>query len=417
MDIDAGAAGMDADRLARIEEHLVRNYIDPGKLSGCLTAVMRHGELAYLSCLGLADRERGRAVTEDTIWRIYSMTKPITGVALMTLYERGHFQLSDPVHRYIPRWRELKVRERLSDGTSRLVDPIRPPSIRDVMMHTSGIGYGQAISRLSSSELAEPDESPGSDMAARKRPTSLEELVDQLADEPLHFQPGTHWLYSYGIDVCARLVEIISGCRFDDFLQAEIFSPLEMEDTGFAVGGGKVERFAANYARNRAKELVLIDDPLTSTYLQQPSFLSGGGGLVSTAHDYLRFCKMLANGGEIDGTRVLGRKTVELMTLNHLPGSQPGGGLLTDFALPGSYGEVGFEGMGFGLTVAVTVGQAAAQVIGSTGEFMWGGAASTLFWVDPAEDLVVLFMTQLMPSGTFNFRGQLKTLVYPAIAD
>jgi len=213
--------------------------------------------------------------------------------------------------------------------------------------------------------------------------------------------------------VCGRLVEIISGQRFDDFLRQTLFEPLAMLDTGFTVPDEKVDRFAACYRRDASKRLVLTDDPRHSGYRREPSFLSGGGGLVSTTADYLRFCQMLLNGGEIDGVRILGRKTVELMASNHLPA----GGDLQSVVMPGGYGEVGFAGMGFGLTVAVAMAPVVTQVIGSPGEYMWGGAASTIFWVDPAEDLTVVFMTQLLPSGTFNFRGQLKTLVYPAIAD
>ena len=408
MKINAAAAGMDAERLGRIDEHLTRSYIEPGKIAGCLVAVARRGELAHLSCLGYADRERQRPVAEDTVWRLYSMTKPITGVALMTLYERGRFQLGDPVERFIPSWRGMQVGQRGEDGTTQLVDPHRPVTVRDVMMHTSGLGYGPANADLDLGNAGARGQAP-----VIQRGQSIEELVERLAGGPLRFHPGTHWLYSFGTDVCARLVEIISGQPFDEYLQAELFEPLGMVDTGFFVPDGAIDRFAANYGRNSSKELVLIDDPERSSYRQPPTFLSGGGGLVSTAADYLRFCQMLVNGGELEGRRILGRKTIELMTVNHLPG----GGQLSQFALPGGYGEVGFEGMGFGLTMAVGLGPTATQVIGSSGEFMWGGAASTTFWVDPAEDLVLVFMTQLMPSGTFNFGGQLKTLVYPAIVN
>jgi CubicO group peptidase (beta-lactamase class C family) len=236
-------------------------------------------------------------------------------------------------------------------------------------------------------------------------------MVEHYAGYPLVFHPGRHWLYSVSTDICGRLVEIISGQRFDDYLRETIFEPLGMTDTAFMVPDHKAGRFAACYRRTASKRLALVDDPQRSGYRQQPSFLSGGGGLVSTATDYLRFCEMLLSGGELDGVRILGRKTVELMTANHLPGD----GDLTSFAIPGGYGEVGFDGMGFGLTMAVAKAPAATQVIGSPGEYTWGGAASTIFWADPAENLAVVFMTQLLPSGTFNFRGQLKTLVYPAI--
>ncbi|HZU75060.1 MAG TPA: serine hydrolase domain-containing protein, partial [Acidimicrobiales bacterium] len=242
---------------------------------------------------------------------------------------------------------------------------------------------------------------------------TLETFVETLADKPLLFHPGTRWFYSVSTDICGRLVEIISGQRFDDYLRTTIFEPLGMRDTGFTVPDESIDRFAANYRRNQAKELVLSDDPQASTYRTPRSFLSGGGGLVSTTEDYLRFTTMLLNGGELDGTRILGRKTVELMSLNHLPG----GGELREFATQGTYGETGFEGVGFGLTMAVGLGPVENQAIGSAGEYYWGGAASTIFWIDPAESLVVVLMTQLMPSGTFNFRGQLKSLVYPAIVD
>jgi CubicO group peptidase (beta-lactamase class C family) len=404
MKVNPDLAGMDGGRLARIDEHLRGAYVEPGKIAGCQVAVARHGQLAHFSSLGAADAERGTPVADDTIWRIFSMTKPVTGVALMTLYERGLFQLSDPVSRFIPSWRSQTVKERAGDGTVRLAEPERAVSVRDVLMHTSGLGYEALVDleQLGTRRLSAP-----------RQDLTLEALCDQLAELPLHFHPGRHWLYSLGTDVCARLVEIISGQRFDAYLDDAIFGPLGMLDTGFVVPDDKVARFAASYGRNANKERTLLDDPATSHYRTPQTFLSGGGGLVSTTSDYLRFTQMLANSGELDGVRLLGRKTVELMTVNHLPG----GGSLRDYAMPGAYGEVGFDGMGFGLTMAVAMGPAATGVVGSAGEFMWGGAASTIFWVDPVEDLTVVFMTQFMPSGTFNFRGQLKSLVYPAIQD
>lgn len=404
MKVNPELAGMDADRLARVDEHLRRAYVDPKKIAGCQVAVARHGQLAHFSSLGMADAERDVPVAEDTIWRIFSMSKPITGVALMSLYEHGLFQLSDPVSRFIPSWREMKVKERGADGATRLVDPERPVTVRDVLMHTSGLGYEALVDleRLGERGAGGP-----------RTDRSLEELCDDLAGLPLHFQPGRHWLYSLGTDVCARLVEVLSGQRFDEYLQSSLFGPLSMVDTGFVVPDDKVGRFAASYGRNSRKERVLFDDPVTSHHRGEQRFLSGGGGLVSTTGDYLRFAQMLLNGGELDGMRILGRKTVELMTSNNLPG----GSTMRDVAMPGAYGEVGFDGMGFGLTMAVSLGPAATGVVGSAGEFMWGGAASTIFWVDPAEDLVAVFMTQFLPSGTFNFRGQLKALLYPAIVD
>ncbi|HMG45279.1 MAG TPA: serine hydrolase domain-containing protein [Acidimicrobiales bacterium] len=402
MKIDADAAGMDAARLQRIDQHLQTHYVGPGKIAGCQVLVARHGAVAHLSSLGERDRERARPVGDDTIWRLFSMSKPVTGVALLTLYERGLFRLDDPVHRFIPAWRDLKVR----DG-DQLVRPQRPMTVRDLMMHMSGLGY-----TLDNRDL---------DVAMLRRPPAtrlgeggtLETMVDRLSEAPLRFHPGTQWLYSFATDVCGRLVEVLSGQRFDDYLRTTIFEPLGMADTGFTVPDDKIGRFAASYTRNARKELELLEDPESSHYRGEVTFLSGGAGLVATSADYLRFCRMLLNGGELDGVRVLSRKTVELMRSNHLPGDRT----LADVALPGGYGEVGFEGMGFGLTVAVSLGPVATHAVGSAGEFMWGGAASTLFWIDPAEDLVVVFMTQLIPSGTFNFRAQLKQLVYGAIAD
>jgi CubicO group peptidase (beta-lactamase class C family) len=243
---------------------------------------------------------------------------------------------------------------------------------------------------------------------------TLADVMTKVADQPLVFHPGTRWLYGLSTDVCGRLVEILSGQRFDEYLQSAIFGPLGMSDTGFVVGDDQVDRFAASYFRRPTdKSLKLVDDPDTSPYRQERAFLSGGGGLVSTTADYLRFTQMLVNGGELDGVRVLGRKTVELMASNHLPGGRS----MTDFAVPGGFGEVGFTGMGFGLTVAVNLGPAQSGVVSSAGDYTWGGYASTIFWVDPAEELVVIFMTQLIPSGTFNFRDQLKTLVYSSIVD
>ena len=414
MKVNPVGAGLDEHRLERITEHLKHRYVDAGRIAGCQVAVARHGQVGYFRSFGLRDLDRSARVEEDTIWRIYSMTKPITGVALMSLYERGMFQLNDPVTRFIPHWRVLKVRERAAGGSERLVDPTRPMTVRDLLMHMSGLGFGggRTLQELFSADNTARGQgfAPGQ---RRGSGATLESMVEHYAGYPLEFHPGTQWLYSVSTDVCARLVEIISGQRFDDYLRETIFEPLGMTDTAFMVSDEKAGRFAACYRRDSSKKLVLMDDPQRSGYRKEPSFLSGGGGLVATTADYLRFCQMLLGGGEVDGVRILGRKTVELMTSNHLPGDSD----LQSVAMPGGYGEVGFAGMGFGLTVAVAKAPTATQVIGSAGEYMWGGAASTIFWVDPAEDLIVVFMTQLIPSGTFNFRGQLKTLVYPAIID
>ncbi len=397
--------GLSADRLRRIDEHLERRYLASGKIAGALTLVSRKDRVAYLSPVGRMDIERDKPMREDTIFRIYSMTKPITSVALMMLYEEGHFQLDDPVHKSIPEWRDLRV-YRQGNHPAWLTDPCeRPMSIRDLFTHMSGLTYGfmhrtnvdRAYRRLG---------------VGREGSKDLRAMIETLAELPLEFSPGTRWNYSVSTDVLGHLVEVFSGMPYDEYLRTRIFEPLGMVDTGFTVPPDKIDRFAANYSRRRDKSLRLEDDPETSPYTRPTTFFSGGGGLVSTAADYLRFCRMLLGGGELDGARILGRKTIELMTLNHLPG----GGDLTEIAF-GNFAETTYEGVGFGLGFSVQVDLAKAQTVGSPGEYAWGGAASTAFWIDPREELIVVFLTQFMPSGTFNFRGQLKSIIYPAITD
>jgi CubicO group peptidase (beta-lactamase class C family) len=398
--------GLSSQQLARIERHLQQRYLDPHKTAGMLTLVARRGEIAYLSPLGSMDLERAKPMLEDTIFRIYSMSKPITSVALMTLYEQGYFQLDDAVHKYIPQWRDLRVYAQGNYPNFITTPCERPMTIRDLMSHQSGLTYGfmertnvdRAYRRL--------------DVGGAAADGTLRDMIDTLARLPLEFSPGTRWNYSVATDVLGYLVEVMSGKRFDEYLQDHVFGPLGMVDTGFTVPADKIDRFAANYSRGPDKAIRLEDDPETSEYTRPRSFLSGGGGLVSTAADYLRFCQMLLCGGALDGERILGRKTIELMTMNHLPANQDMASL--GF---GTFSETTYDGTGFGLGFSVTLDPVKAQIIGSAGEYAWGGAASTAFWIDPAEDLIVIFMTQFMPSGTFNFRGQLKTLVYPAILD
>jgi CubicO group peptidase (beta-lactamase class C family) len=413
MKINPDGAGLDERRLERITEHLQGQYIDKGRIAGAQCAVARHGQVGYFRSFGMRDLERGKPVEDDTIFRIYSMTKPITGVALLSLYERGLFQLDDRVSRFIPEWKSLKVKERDANGNERLVEPKREMTVRNLMMHMSGLGMpgGRSLAEALSVENHKPGEPFAPSFRGGGQDLAM--FVSRLAEQPLEFHPGEHWHYTISTDICGRLVEILSGQRFDQYLQDTIFGPLGMNDTAFWVPEDKADRLAASYRRDRDKKLTLVEDPQRSRYLQEPSFFSGGGGLLSTTQDYLRFTQMLVNGGELDGVRILSRKTVELMGSNHLPG----GGDMAQFALPGSYGEVEFSGMGFGLTVSVAMEPARTGVVGSAGEFMWGGAASTIFWVDPREDLTVVFMTQFLPSGAFNFRGQLKSIVYGALAD
>jgi len=322
----------------------------------------------------------------------------------MQLYERGAFQLLDPVHRYIPEWRTLQVGEVQDDGTVTTVKPSRPMNVRDVLMHTTGLPGGLFPDN--------PIDAAFGEARAALPEQTLESVTALLAQHPLKFHPGTHWNYGLSTDIVGRLVEILSGQPFDDYLREELFEPLGMVDTGFFVPEDQQPRLAACYQYRPANTPSLMEGPFANGILKPRSYLSGAGGLVSTTHDYVAFCQMLANGGQLDGRRVLGRKTLELMTVNHLPGRAT----LQDMAM-GGFGEAGFEGVGFGLGFAVGQGPAATTFAGSAGDFYWGGAASTAFWVDPSEDLFVVFMTQLFPSVAYPFRAQLRALVYQAIDD
>ena len=407
MTATAGNTGISIDALARLDQHLLSRYVQPEKIAGCLTLISRHGETAHLSAMGSMDRERNKPMATDTIFRFYSMTKPITSVALMQLHEQGMFQLTDPVSRFIPQWRDLQV---MCGGDwpnfeTRPAD--RPMSVRDVLSHQSGLTYGFMEGQLERA-YNKADVYQAGTMKGR----DLQSMIDRLAEMPLKFSPGDNWNYGVSTDVCGYLVETISGQRFDEYLQEHIFDPLGMEDTGFDVQPEKIDRFAANYERGPDRKLRLLDDPATSNYAEPQTFFSGGGGLVSTAHDYHRFCQMLLNGGELDGARLLGPKTIELMTMNHLPDGQD----LSDRAL-GTFSETANDGVGFGLGFAMIVDIPRTQNVGSLGEYYWGGAASTIFWIDPVEDMIVIFLTQFMPSGTFNFRGQIKQILYPGLLD
>ena len=404
MKVDAEAAGFHEGRLERITEHFQDRYVATGKIAGCQIAVLRGEHVAYHRSLGLMDRERDKPVADDTIWRIYSMTKPITSVALMQLFEKGAFLLPDPVERFIPSWAGLKVGQVRDDGSVGTVDTDRPISVKDALMHMTGLPSPMGVGPIDQGFAAERRE--------LGRDATLESVCEALSHHPLKFQPGTHWNYGLSTDICARLVEVLSGKSFDRYLEEEIFSPLGMTDTAFFVPDDKLERFAANYTRRPGEAPRLTDDPETSNYRRLPAYLSGAGGLVSTTADYVRFCQMLVGRGELDGQRILGRKTLELMTVNHLPG----GADLSQVSV-GGFGETQFPGVGFGLGFAVGMGPAATAMAGSAGEYYWGGAASTAFWVDPVEDLAVVFMTQLMPSASYPFRAQLRSLVYQALAD
>ena len=407
MTATAGNTGISIDALARLDRHLLTRYIEAEKIAGCLTLISRHGEVAHLSAMGDMDRERGQPMATDTIFRIYSMTKPITSVALMQLHERGMFQLTDPVSRFIPQWQHLQVMTGGEYPDYTTVLPGRQMTIRDLLSHQSGLTYGFMEGPLEAGyfkhEIYRAGEMRGRD---------LQSMIDRLAEMPLKFSPGDHWNYGVSTDVCGYLVQTISGQRFDQYLQEHIFDPLGMVDTGFHVPADQHERLSANYERGPDKQLRALDLFGSEQYLEEQTFFSGGGGLVSTAQDYWRFCQMMLNGGQLDDARILGPKTIELMTMNHLPNHED----LSTRAL-GTWSETANDGVGFGLGFAMTIDLPRTQNVGSIGEYYWGGAASTIFWIDPAEDMIVIFLTQFMPSGTFNFRGQIKQILYPGLID
>ena len=397
--------GMSSRRLGLMDDHIERNYIDTGKFTGSLVGIYRKGRLVHYSTMGLMDRERKKPVEWDTVFRIFSMTKPVTSVALMMLFEKGLIQLDDPVYRYIPSFRKLEVYVSGVDGSFETRPPDRSLTIKDLLSHQSGFTYDF----LKENEIDAAYSSRGIGSATQK---DLASLIDSLSDLPLLFSPGDRWNYSVSTDVCGHLVELISGQSLDTFFYENIFEPLGMSDTGFYVPAVDISRFSANYLYNLNGLPKLLDDPLKSRFIKRPSFLSGGGGLVSTAEDYLAFCRMILGGGELNGNRILSRKTIDLMSANHLTGGVD----LAEVA-SGRWSETSYQGMGFGLGFSVVKDPSMTLVPGSVGELAWGGMANTAFWIDPLEDMAVVFMTQLVPSGIYNIRRELRTLVYSAIED
>jgi CubicO group peptidase (beta-lactamase class C family) len=398
--------GLCSTRLSHIDRYLNKNCIESKKIAGAVTMIMRHGRIAHFSKLGMMDLERRKPMAEDTIFRIYSMTKPITSVAMMTLCEQGKCELSDAVHKFIPQWENLRV---FKSGSHPMfvTEPLkRPMIIRDLMTHTSGLTYAFM-------------EATNVDAAYRKLNIgilggggTLREMIEKLSEIPLEFSPGDHWNYSVSTDVLGYLIELMSGLPLDEYLKSKIFDPLRMVDTDFYVPPEKICRFAANYSWLPDNSLSLEDDPLRSRYAKRPRLLSGGSGLVSTASDYCRFCRMMLNGGELEGVRILDSKTVELMTINQLPGGQS----LAKLSIS-PLSEVLVDGFGFGLGFTIHIDPEKSRIMGSPGEYSWGGAASTTFWIDPLKDLIVIFMTQFMPEGLLDFRNQLRAIIYPAIIE
>jgi CubicO group peptidase (beta-lactamase class C family) len=400
------SAGMSKTAFDRIEAHLKTRYIDAGRYPGTQLLVYRRGKVVHSAVQGFADIERKAPVRDDSIFRIYSMTKPVTSVAFMMLVEEGRVALDEPVHKYIPEWKNLGVFQAGIGPAFLTRPPSRPMLIVDLLRHTSGLTYG--FQNRSNVDAAYREKKIGE----FEKAGTLQSMIDDLSKLPLEFSPGEAWNYSVATDVIGYLVGKISGMPFEQFLKTRIFDPLGMTDTDFFVPAAKAHRLAACYSADGKGGMTLSDDPAESSFLSPPSFVSGGGGLCSTTADYLTFCRALLGGGELGGVRLIGPKTLALMTANHLPGGRD----LTEMSRS-LFSEAAYAGVGFGLGFSVTMNPALTLIPGSAGEYAWGGAASTSFWIDPAEELIAIFMTQLLPSSSYPVRRELRTMIYAGITD
>lgn len=404
------SVGLSAERLAKLDNYLA-GYVDSGRLAGWSMAVARHGQVVHSSVCGLADLEAGKKMESDTIFRIYSMTKPLTSVAAMMLWEEGRLQLTDPVSRFIPSFGDMKVFKRGSSTAPIFEGLTEPMRVWHLLTHTSGLTYGFLMSHV----VDEMYRKAGFEWGMPKG-KNLAEVCDLLAELPLLFQPGSEWNYGVSTDVLGRVVEVASGMSLDAFIDERICKPLGMDDTSFYAPTDKLDRVAQLYARNPATKQAMPLKAAAAAALQPPDCLMGGGGMVGTIGDYMRFADMLRRGGVADptlgGARLLSPRTVAYITTNHLPGNAD----LSEFGRP-IFSETTQEGFGFGLGFAVLMDPARAKTAGSTGDFGWGGAASTTFVVDPVEDMVSVFMTQLMPSSTYPLRPYIRQLVRQAIID
>jgi len=387
--------GLSRTRLARIDAHMQR-YVDDGKLAGIVTLIARRGQIAQIGCAGAQTVEEQQPMQPDSLFRIHSMTKPITSVAAMLLVEEGRLLLQDPVAKYISSFHEVQVGEVQQNGDLRLVKPARPMKIHDLFLHTAGLSYGyvndapvEAAYRASNWRAA----------------ATMAERVAAISALPLAHHPGTAWQYGVSTDILGHVVELITGMSLADFFQERIFDPLGMHDTAFWVPPEKLPRFTALYEPNPAGGICLADAPATSQYTKPPRLFSGGSGLVSTAPDYFRFAQMLLQGGELDGAQVLGRKSVEFMSMNHLPAT----------LLPMRLGGDTMHGYGFGLGFSVVLDPARYGVLSSVGTLGWSGTATTAFWIDPQEALIGILMTQFTPSYTYPLSKQFKNLVNQAL--
>jgi CubicO group peptidase (beta-lactamase class C family) len=408
-------AGLSLSRLATLDRVMAERYVDGGQLPGLITQVYRQGVLVHTGVAGYMDRERSKPMREDAIFRIYSMSKPITAVALMILVEEGLIGLDDPVHKYIPSWKSLGV---YASGVPSMLPgqkpayittaPARPMKVVDLVTHTAGLTYG-FLMRTGVDAAYRADR-----VGELDTPGGLEVMIEQLAGIPLEFSPGTAWNYSLSIDVMGYLVQHLSGMSFGEFLRKRLFEPLGMVDTAFFCPPEKINRFTTCYAPDGPGRLKVQDDAHESTFAAPPALESGGGGLVSTIHDYMRFCRMMLHGGALDGVRILSPKTVAMFSLNYLAGERE----LTEMATPGMFTESSYDGVGFSIGCGVNVDVARTRLPGTLGEYFWGGAAATAFWIDPTEQLTVVFMTQVMGSDArLTTRRDLRTLVYSAITE
>jgi CubicO group peptidase (beta-lactamase class C family) len=403
---EPGKVGMSAARLTRLED-VTHGYVDAGRFPCVETVVGRGGEVVHHDRYGWADVGDQRRLGDDAIYRIFSMTKPVASLALMMLYEQGLVLLENPVSRFIPAFADVQVWSEGAEDDYRTVPPDRPMTVHDVLTHMSGLTaafhYQHPVDALyrrhGIGDLTRPD-------------MSLDEALELAASLPLLFSPGTRWCYGLSTDVVGRIVEVVSGMDLAEFLSRHIFEPLGMVDTGFWVPHEEIDRLTSCYVRGADRRLKCIDSRGRSGYATRPQYLSGAGGLVSTAADYQRFIEMLVNGGELDGTRVIGPRTLEYMTANHLPDNAT----LNDMG-QSTFSESAMGGTGFGLGFSVVVDPPASKALGSVGQYGWGGAATTSFWIDPAEELWVLFLTQLVPSNVYPIRRQLAATVYQAIVD
>ena len=404
--VDPKEVGLDATRLKNIDKHFNR-YVDEGRLSGYAVAVARHGKVAHFGMYGHKDSETSAPITDDTMYRIYSMTKPVTSIALMMLVERGLLQLTDPVSKFIPSFGETRVWNTgtvLKPLTNALTEPIR---IWHLLTHTAGMTYGWMYS-----DLVDDMYRRAGFEAGEAYKDSLEVVCDKYAALPLLFQPGSSWNYSVATDIVGRVIEVVGKMPLDEFFDKNIFQPLEMHDTGFWVPEEKYERVASLYRYDETNHKKAKISGFANSSLEKPAFLSGGGGLISTAGDYFKFIRMLEGRGKSGNVQLLSPSTFEMMVMNHLPNNAD----ISTFGRPLGE-EIFYDGLGFGLGFGVVVDQAKTRVACPNGTFSWGGMASTAFWVDPVNEISAMFFTQLIPSSTYPIRQYLRSLVYAAVTN